>query len=126
MKKFYIWYKENWLEPKRLAIFKDLDDFVDFISITCTNRGYEVYDISIDEIEEDDDADTDDYEKKFCEQYVKAKQKIANQVKDFCYKIYRESEEKYVDTGTLDDNALRAAAWRMYENIDNEGEKDEC
>lgn len=126
MKKFYIWYKEDWSEPQRLAIFRSIEDFVDFIAITCSSRSYDIYDIAIDEIEEEDDVDDDAYEKKFSEQYVKAKQEIANQIKDFCYGIYKQSEKKFAQTETIRDNAKRAAAWNAYEKIHNEGEKDEC
>lgn len=46
MKKYYVWYKSAWDAPQKLRTFTDLEDFVDFISITCMNRGYEIMNAS--------------------------------------------------------------------------------
>lgn len=46
MKKYYVWYKAAWDTPQRLQIFDNLEDFIDFITITCMNRGYEIVNAS--------------------------------------------------------------------------------
>lgn len=119
MKKYYVWYKEEWDEPQRLAIFRELEDFIDFIAITCTNRNYEIYDVAIDEINDDEDGGDryDDYEKEFGEKYVKAKGELNGIIEDFCYSLYKQSEKKFSETESLEDSAERAAAWNVYREI---------
>lgn len=110
MKKYYVWYTEAWDSPQRLSIFRNLEDFIDFIAITCTDRGYEISNVEVDN-DADDCVEYDDYEKKFGEQYVKEKTAVLGEILDYCYCLYRTSEKKYFETESLKDNARRAAAW---------------
>lgn len=124
-KKYYVWYKEDWDKPQRLAIFRDLEDFIDFIAIICTNRCYDICDVATDEIDDDEDSGTgfDSYERKFGEQYVKAKGEVSKKVEDFCYNLYRQLERKFSEVESLEASAERAAAWNIYREIKNKGEK---
>lgn len=121
-KKYYVWYSEGLFQPERLATFYDKDDYIDFIGITCSNRCYDIEDMSIEEINDDDELTGKDRKR---DEQLGATFRLAtiDSLKaacDFAYNRYHELEEKYQSSTKGEDGVRRAAAWKIYERLEKE------
>lgn len=121
-KKYYVWYNEGLFQPQRLAVFYDKEDYIDFIGVTCSNRCYDIEDMEIEEVNDDDELTGDDL--KHDEQLgVTFRLAAIDSLKaacDFAYSRYHELEEKYQSNSKSEDGVRRAAAWKIYQRLEKE------
>lgn len=125
MKKYYIWYNEGWGKPQRLATFTDREDCVDFIGITCNNRGYEIEDIDAEELD-DEDMEIEKSKtslEKLADEYHGVAFKLATRealedVQKYCYNVYKNAENEFqANDYTVENDVRKAAAWNIYQKI---------
>lgn len=120
IKKYYVWYYESWDTPKKLAIFRNTEDFLDFVQITCNNRNYEIHDVEIEEADDVEDGNEvfDSFSEIFGEKMKKSYEDTLKDLSHYVHKKFFDKETEYLKTDNKDLQAESAGIWAAYEKIE--------